>query len=51
MELKEFSWLAFCDTGSVDAYLLYKEAEEEWTASRQEELSQGAENTEKQDVC
>ena len=56
MKMKDFSWQAFHETGDIDAYLLYKAVEnskrdEEWKASKQEELSQGAENTVNQTVC
>ena len=57
MEMKNLSWQAFCRTGDIDAYLLYKEVErndkrdEEWKASKQEESLQDAGNTANQTVC
>ena len=57
MEMKDFSWKAFHDTGNIDAYLLYKEAEKggkrdrQWRASKQEQSSQDAGNTGNQTVC
>ena len=49
-------WREFSKTGKVDMYLKYKNAatEEkvmEWTALKQEELSQDAQTTENQTVC
>lgn len=57
MEMKNFSWQAFHETGDIEAYLLYKEVErsgkreKEWKASKQEQSSQGAENMANQTVC
>lgn len=49
-------WNEFSKTGRVDMYLKYKNAfaDEkgmEWTALKQEELSQDAQTTENQTVC
>jgi hypothetical protein len=30
--MKEFTWKVFCETGSIDTYLLYKEFDHEITA-------------------
>lgn len=48
MELNNFSWTAFSQTGNIDAYLLYKtvtdlkrteDKDKEWQTSVQKELS------------
>ena len=57
MEMKDFSWQAFHDTGDIEAYLLYKEVEKsgkrdkEWKASKQEQSLQDAGNMANQTVC
>ncbi|MDN4525429.1 YqzL family protein [Fictibacillus fluitans] len=35
--MKEFTWKVFCETGSIDTYLLFKELEVDMSASMVQE--------------